>query len=63
MIFSVTWAIAPATCTSLFAYSIEHRILGGNLAYAVLLVFSVLSSVFVLMLKEEKDAIEEATGN
>ena len=51
MVFSVTWAVAPASCTSLFAYSIEHRVLDGNFAYVVMIVFSVLSSVGILMLR------------
>ena len=35
---SIQRAIGPAAATSLFAFSLDHNILGGNFAYVLLLV-------------------------
>ena len=36
-VVSIQRMIGPAAAASLFAFSLDHNILGGNLAYAVLL--------------------------
>jgi hypothetical protein len=34
---SIQRTVGPAAATALFAYSLEHNVMGGNFAYAVLL--------------------------
>ncbi|KAH9008113.1 hypothetical protein EDB84DRAFT_1281289, partial [Lactarius hengduanensis] len=36
-VVSIQRAVGPAAATSLFAFSLDHNILGGNFAYIVLL--------------------------
>ena len=38
MVVSMQRTVAPAAAASLFAFSLDNNILGGNFAYAVLLV-------------------------
>lgn len=52
MTYNVGFAVTPASITSLFAYSVEHHVLGGNLVYLVMIVIGVLASVQCLALKE-----------
>ena len=37
MMISIQRTVGPATAASLFAFSLDNNILGGNLAYVVLL--------------------------
>ena len=48
----VCWSHQPAT--SLFALSVERRILGGNLIYLVILAIGVLGGLHGLVLREPK---------
>ena len=56
MVLNFTMALAPVSVTSLFAFSIESQILGGNLVYVVMLVLSVVGAVHSLALREPKSA-------
>ena len=38
MVVSMQRTVAPAAAASLFAFSLDNNVLGGNFAYAVLLV-------------------------
>lgn len=40
---SISRAIGPAAATSMYSFSLEHNILGGNAVYVLLLVLSVIS--------------------
>ena len=52
-------ALAPALITSLFAYSLEHRILGGNLTYVALLVIGILGVIQAFTLEERVDHMDK----
>ncbi|EJD05642.1 MFS general substrate transporter [Fomitiporia mediterranea MF3/22] len=52
MVQTFTMAIAPATITTLFAYSIKNRIIGGNLTYIAMLVLACAGSFHSLTLRE-----------
>lgn len=53
MATTLSFALAPACTTSLFAFSIEHEnILNGNLIWAVLLVIGLIATVQSLGIKE-----------
>lgn len=47
---SIIRTIGPAMATSLFAVSIEENLVGGNLAYIIFVVLSVLSLFIVAKL-------------
>lgn len=49
---SVVRAIGPVTSTSMFAYSIQHNLLGGYAVYAVLVTMSVVSLMLTVKLPE-----------
>lgn len=61
MVLNLTMALAPVSVTSLFAFSIESQILGGNLVYVVMLVLSMVGAVHSLALREPKLA-EQTEG-
>lgn len=44
MTASIVRAIGPATSTSLFAYSVQHKLMGGYAVYAVLVTMSVFAA-------------------
>ncbi|KAF8609315.1 MFS general substrate transporter [Ceratobasidium sp. AG-I] len=48
-------AISPALANSLFAASVEKHILGGNLVWLLLFIFTCLAAVHSLTLKEPED--------
>lgn len=41
MTASIVRAITPATATSMFAYSIQHKLMGGYAVYVVLITASI----------------------
>lgn len=49
---SLGQALAPAFVTTLFAYSIQSRILGGNLAYSILFLINTFGAFQSFRLKE-----------
>lgn len=58
MVYSICWAIAPASMTSLFAYSVEHQVLGGNLSYVIMICVCVSAAFQVLVLREKTNTSE-----
>lgn len=48
-------AISPALANSLFAASVEKHILGGNLVWVVLFIFTCLGAMHSLLLKEAEE--------
>ena len=50
-------AISPALVTSLFAFSIQSQIFGGNLVYLVLLLIGVIGVVQAFSLKEKGEFV------
>jgi hypothetical protein len=55
-------AVGPAASTSLFAYSREHRLMGGNAAYVVFAAFSFASVLLALWLPGRVWAKEDEEG-
>lgn len=53
---AIARAIAPAMTTSLFAFSKEYNVLGGNLVYVIL---AILVTVLVLLSRRLPDRIDE----
>ena len=52
MVYSLGYAVTPASITSLFAYSVGHHILGGNLVYLIMMIIGILGAVQCLLLKD-----------
>lgn len=52
MVQNLMMAIAPAFVTNLFAFSIESRILGGDLVYVVMLGLGVVGALHSLTLRK-----------
>jgi len=44
--------VGPAFATSLFAFSVEHNLLGGRMVYLIMLVFVVMAICATLILPE-----------
>lgn len=49
---SIVRAIGPATATSMFAYSLQHNLMGGYAVYAALVTMSVFSVMLSFKLSE-----------
>ena len=62
MIYTLMFAVTPATVTSLFAYSIEHRVWGGNMVYIVMVGIGVVAGFYTLMVRDP-DASKEKQSN
>ncbi|KAH8111331.1 MFS general substrate transporter [Phellopilus nigrolimitatus] len=52
MVQTFTMAIAPAFVTSLFAFSVNNHVIGGNLVYVVMLAMSCVGALHCLTLRE-----------
>ena len=52
MIYTIMFAVTPASITSLFAYSIEHDIWGGNMVYVVMIGIGVFGGVYCMAVKD-----------
>lgn len=52
MTLSVGFALVPTCITSLFAFSVDHHVLGGNLVYVVMISLGVLAALQALTLKD-----------
>ncbi|KIJ67973.1 hypothetical protein HYDPIDRAFT_126547 [Hydnomerulius pinastri MD-312] len=50
---SVVRAIGPALATSLFAYSIQHNLLGGHAVYAVMILLTIVTAPFGAKLPDD----------
>jgi hypothetical protein len=55
MTASVVRAIGPATATSMFAYSLQHQLMGGYAVYIVLVVMTVFSVMLSAKLPESTE--------
>jgi hypothetical protein len=55
---SLSRAIGPAFSTTLFAYGIDHNVLGGNAAYALFITLSVVSMLAAAQLPRDPWARE-----
>ena len=68
MALSLAMAFAPAFITTLFAFSVENKMLGGNLPWIVLIIIGSISFLHTLTLKESahdwredvKDELEDS---
>lgn len=56
MMFNVSAAIAPSMITSIFAYSIKHRVMDGYLVYVVMIIIAVLAALQCMILKDPANA-------
>ena len=54
MMFSIQRTVGPATAASIFAFSLDNNILGGNLAYLVLPVIVCLGLSIAVQASEER---------
>lgn len=52
MILSIGYAVVPTCITTLFAYSVDHHVLGGNLVYVVMVFLALLGALQALTLKD-----------
>ncbi len=57
MVSSIVGFIGPGGATSLFAVSVDHDLLGGDLIWLVLIVIAVFGVVATFMIKQPKPAI------
>jgi hypothetical protein len=55
MTASIVRAFGPAASTSMFAYSLQHKLLGGYAVYAVLVIMSVFSLMLSIKLPESAE--------
>ncbi|CAE6365194.1 unnamed protein product [Rhizoctonia solani] len=62
MVASASRAIGPASATSLFAFSIKHNVLGGNLIWIVLSLAAVLGVVAACQIPNDQPSDTESDG-
>jgi hypothetical protein len=60
LVASVVRAIGPATATSMYAFSVGHKLLGGYAVYAVLIATTLFAIQFALKLPQNLDDDDES---
>ena len=62
MIYTLMFAVTPVSITSLFAYSIEHHVWGGNMVYVAMVGIGTFGGFYTMAVKDP-DASKEGLSD